>query len=123
MKKNEVHIIENDIVEIIYHGEQNAEAVNELNKAVLLIAKEYKEKNKKLLLLGCMEDIQSTTSLARRNSSEAINNLPFEKAAVYGASVFIKYLSKLVLFATGKANVVQFFDNRQQAIKWLMTEE
>jgi UDP-N-acetylmuramyl pentapeptide synthase len=116
---NEVSLNKDGYIEIIYEGDQTYESVNKVVQEVLKIITILKEQNKPVKLLNDLSELGGSTYGSRKASAEALLKAEYDKVALFGANLFMKYLSILIIKASGKDSTVKYFDTREEAERWL----
>lgn len=115
---NKVFLNKHKIVEIHVVGEQNGASVTAMGRK---IQKLLAQKDAKPLILDDISAMTKTNTMARRTVANLSRRLPFTKAAMVGdGSAIMRIGTNLLLSAVGMKNV-HYFDNRSDAIKWLLS--
>ena len=60
---------------------------------------------------------------ARREFTDYFADKRLGKVAIINASRFTRVVATFLMKATGRSDEVRFFDNEQEATKWLMSDE
>lgn len=120
---NQVFLNDKNIIEVIYAGDQTYESVKSVTEQVVGFSKKLKTEGKKVFILNALMDLGKTSAGSRRAAAEALRLKVYDRVALYGANVFFKYLANMIVVATGKKNVVKYFNTRQQGEQWLLQTE
>jgi predicted glycosyltransferase len=104
----------------IYHGHQTAVSILEIAQAAAQTIQSVRAQHKPVLLLIDTRDIESQDSGSRKAAIEAINSLDYDKMAIYGAPLFIKYVVEFLITVSQKKEKIKYFDTEEQARSWLM---
>ena len=116
---NKVYLGEDGIIHNDYFGDQTSETVERVNKENTPLAKKLREQKKRVLIMGDFIGMKKVSLGARKTGYGMIMSLPYEKIAVFGTTLFLKYLTNFVMKATGKADTIRFFSNKEEASAWL----
>lgn len=111
---------EASILNSIYHGDQTADTINEIAEAVKPMIAEMRANKKKVLILINLADIHNQTAAARKAALDQIDDLDYDKIAIYGANIFIKKVVEFLIASAGKREKVQYFNTEEEARKWLL---
>jgi hypothetical protein len=114
-------------IEQHFWGDLNAELILEAIKKLHISCKKMEKDNKQILILEDVSEITKYDFLnpkmasVRKSATKAMKDINFERAAIYGPLQIQVIVSTLAL-VTNKRSKVQVFDNRANAIKWLLNE-
>src|SRR5687768_11655097 len=112
MAKNQAFINKDGIVEIIYHGDQNIETMQEL---IALIKSLISELPGKVDYLIDVSDAGHSTLSARRAVFAALKQLRIHRQAIFGGNTYIKSLINMMIRAVGKNSAFRYFGSRAEA--------
>ena len=117
---NKVFLNNEDIIEEVYVGDQDGFSVQEtLVKNALPLIEHLKSQSKQVLVLVDLLQIGMPNASARAVAQKALQELDFEKLAVYTENVYIKYVATFVIKASGKSEKIKVFKTRDEALAWL----
>ena len=120
---NSVYLDEKNIINHIYVGDQTVEMVaSDINKVEGLV-NSLRSQNKPVRLFLDISEIGKTTDAARRVSIDSAKKLKYDRVAVYGKSVFFKYLVKLVASQLLRFSTIEYFDSKEKAYEWLIIDQ
>jgi glutaredoxin len=118
--KNSVTLNKDGIVEIMTHGPQTADSVNEMGSKARYLLEELGKQGKPQLILDDITHLGVTDIPARKAVANLAHTLPFQRVAMLGdGSVFMRISTNLLLHGIGKGNLIHYFENRDKAIAWL----
>ena len=116
---NKVYLGEDGYIHWEFIGDQDYEIVKQSELEISKLTKELHKAKKFSYVLGDFTKIGKQNSGARRAGGEFMNNLMFDKAAGFGAPLYIKYVGNLVIKASNKANKLKIFNTVEEALRWL----
>jgi UDP-N-acetylmuramyl pentapeptide synthase len=116
---NKVFLNKNEYIEIIYEGDQTSETVNNVVDETLKIISILKKQNKPVKIINDLSKLGGSSMGARKTSAETLEKVKYDKVALFGANLFMKYLAILIIKASGMGEKVKYFDTREEAEKWL----
>lgn len=119
--ENTIQIDEHGFIYIAFIGDQNSNSVKQLMDDTNKVIDQLKKENKPAYILGDMTKIGKQDSGARRTGADYVLHVPYDRIAVFGAPLYIKYVGRLLAKATGAENKVRFFDTKGEAVRWLKT--
>lgn len=114
--KNEVFLDEDKIIHVVSIGDQSAEEMIEVRKAVLELGKEVPGKIKVL------NDLTQMGKSLPGSRTEAVKYIKLEevsKVALFGASAFNRIIASFIIRASGMGKKVKYFKTETDALKWL----
>lgn len=117
--QNKNFVGEDGFIHQIYLGEQTAQTVQEDIKRLAKLIETVHKQGKPAHLLLDLGKFTHQDSGARKEATNALNNLKYEKIALFGTKNFIKYVANFVVLATRKSSTVKFFDSEDEAMRWL----
>lgn len=119
MAANRVFLRDDGIVEIHVVGVQNAASVELMGREVSTLLSYLRAKKKPCLVLDDLLDIGPVDQGGRNKVVELGKRLDFDKAAMVGKGALLRMGANLMLHATGRADKMKFFENRDDALSWL----
>ncbi len=116
---NKVYVNSDEVIEIEVIGDQNVASVELMGREINTLITQMKAVGKPCLLLDNLLQIGKVGPEARRKVVELAERLDYDRAAMLGQGGVMRFGANLMLRATGKTYKIQYFDSREQAIKWL----
>lgn len=102
-----------------YHGDLHYDEVKRLLDKTRALVGELQQQGKPIFILVDARDIQTQDSGARKASTDFMQEIPFQKVAIFGMSAFIRQVSNFVLKAVHKEQIVHQFNTKEDALAWL----
>ena len=122
MATNRVYLNSDGIIEIEVIGDQNAASVELMGRQADTLITQLKAVGKPCILLDNLLQVGKVGPEARRSVVEIAKRLDFDRAAMLGQGGLMRFGANLMLRATGKSYNLRYFDDRDEAIKWLKEE-
>lgn len=119
---NKVYVNDDEIIEIEVIGDQNAASVELMGRQADALITQMKAVGKPCLILDNLLQIGKVGPEARHMVVDLAKRLDYDRAAMLGQGGLMSFGANLMLRATGKTYKVRYFDNREEAIKWLKSE-
>ena len=120
MSANKVFLNDDDIVEIHVVGDQTHDSVMAMGAATEKLLTKLAAQNKIGLILDDITALGATDTAARQTVSQLARTLPFAKTAMVGdGGKLIRVGTEFLLQAIGMGSKIKYFENRDDAIKWL----
>ena len=119
MTNNRVFLNNEDIIEIQAIGPQNSESVEAMGRDVDSLLTEQKKVGKPGLVLDNLLELGAVDAEARKLVVELGKRLDYDRLAMLGKGGIMRLGTNLMLRATGQSYRLRYFDNREQATKWL----
>lgn len=116
---NILHIREGGIIYKAYVGDQDAYSIRKLWKDLAGLVSQMKQQAHPVLVLVDLSKLGKATLSARKTELELIKNVDFDRAAVFGVSLFNRNLAKVLVTASGRGYKIKFFNGEKEAIEWL----
>jgi hypothetical protein len=66
-----------------------------------------------------LRNMGKSSLYSRKAAAEIIKNDKVARIALFGANIFTRTIAKFIISASGKSEKIQFFDDKEQAIRWL----
>lgn len=118
--QNSVKLV-GDIIEIKVVGDQNLASVTEMGERTKELLISQRNTGKPQLILDDITAVGNSDIPARKKVSEIAKTLPFQKAVMVGdGSVLMRVGTNLLLKGVGLGNKIRYFENRNEAEKWLL---
>ena len=115
----ETPYIDGDIIENSFKGEWTLSKMQANLAKLRFLFEKQREANKKILLLLDITDLKTHTADVRREGVIWMRENEFDKFAIFGGDTFLKYVSNLIITATGKVTRMRYFTSRDEALNWL----
>lgn len=121
---NEVAFDDHGRIVIIFKGRQTRDALKKVqSQALRLVEKAHSEGKQAIVLIDAFNvSTRDTTSGARMQARQLLDTIPFDKLAICGRRSIVT-LAAYIVRLSRKGNRIQFFSNKQKALKWLMQHE
>lgn len=119
MQQNAVFVNNDGIVEITLFGNQSVETVTAMGKQIAELLQQQKAKGLPALILDDLLEMGQVPADARKMVIQLGRALPYDRCAMLGRGGALRLGTNLMLRATGRGNTIQYFDNREAAIRWL----
>lgn len=119
---NRVYLNKDDIIEIEVIGDQTVSSVELMGRQIDALITQMKAIGKPCLLLDNLLQIGRADPEVRRVVVELAKNLDYDRAAMVGQGGLMRFGTNLMLRATGKAYKLRYFDNREEAVLWLLSK-
>jgi len=120
MPKNKVFLNDDDIVEIHVVGDQTQASVLAMGKLAEDLLKELAQKKQPALILDDITQMGKTDTPARQAVQKLSGLLPFQKTAMLGdGGPVMRYGTQILLSAIGMGDRIKYFEDRDEAIRWL----
>lgn len=117
--KNRVYVNEDDVVELVVVGNQTVESINKMGEEAGRLGRQQWADGKPSLFLDNLFDVGKVGPSGMRTVIHLGKTLKYDKLAMVSNKRAIIATSNVVLRAIGKLGEVRFFDNREDAVKWL----
>lgn len=114
--QNKVSKGKDGIISIVYIGEQSYSTVDDVFRKT---KKYYCEGGKLLKILVNLENVGKLNKGVLQAALKALRTDIFEKIAVVKSPVIYRALSQFVISASEKEDEIKFFDDEEEALKWL----
>ena len=82
---------------------------------------QQKRKNKKVLVLADTTKLGRINLTVRKIGLTIMQNLEYEKAAIFGTNELYDKLVKMIILASGQGFKVRYFTSESEAQRWLLT--
>jgi hypothetical protein len=118
--QNKVGLIEHDIIYVEKIGDQTAESMTALYEAVQKFAAKVRAQGEPVLILSNSAQEGASDPGALETIAKWSNLLDFDKSATYGSSRVQRVTRDNMISMEGLATKVANFDNRENAVQWLL---
>ena len=116
---NKVYLGEDGIIHLEYIGDQNLETIKEDDKRLQELAGMMSKKIKPINILCDASRIGKQNASARKAAFDVVNNLHYNKIALFGLAPFLKSVTNFVIKASGRFSKVKVFNTEEEAERWL----
>lgn len=116
---NKVQINHDNLIEIIFVGDQTQETVMAVSRAGKMLADRLRRQGNPVLVLVNLEGVGGSDVNARRAIANTLKEFNYDRIAAYGASKFVEKATGLVVRAIHKEDKIKVFSLRQDAVTWL----
>ena len=106
-------------IEISLSGDLTSVTIEELERQILPLVDQLQRQGKPILSLVDLSGAGNYSPGSNKASMNLMENIPYEKVAMYGANFALKEAVKLITIAMGKGDNTKIFDTREQALEWL----
>ena len=107
------------LIHNVYEGEQTADTVIEVQHRTEDLIAKLRAQGRSALILVDLRKLTGTHSSARLGSSDNLKKFDFDRIALFGANLFIKYLANFIIKASGNGRRVRYFNSETEARAWL----
>ncbi len=119
-EKNELNLEEGShFVVSRFHGKQNVKILEDIAAAMKEKLSYLRRAGEKGYMLIDLRDIEKMSTEERKVVIRFMNNLDFDKLAIFGGPVLIGVIAKFLILVAGRSDKVQYFDDEKQARQWL----
>lgn len=116
-----VFLAKDGYIEIDVIGDQNVASVELMGRQVDTLVTQQKALGKPALVLDNLLEMGNVDADARKLVVELGKRLDYDRLALVGkGGPIMRFGTNLMLRATGRAYKLKYFENRDDAIKWLL---
>jgi len=119
MADNRVFLNKDGIIEIMVVGAQNATSIETMGREADALVTQMKAVGKPCLILDNLLQIGPVDAQGRKLVVDLAKRIDYDRAAMLGKGGVMRLGANLMLRAVGQAYRTRYFDDRDQAIKWL----
>ncbi len=116
---NTIELQSDGILMSVYQPVQTYEAIHDVTLETQKLIEKVRAEGKPVLILIDIRQVTTQDIGARKAALEGITNLRFDKMAVFGATLFIKHVTKFILQMSGKSDFIRYFETQDEAVRWL----
>ena len=106
-------------IDVSLSGDLTAVTIEELERQIVPLVDQLKRQGKPIRSLVDLSGAGKYSPGSNKASMNLMENIPYEKVAMYGANFALKEAVKLITMAMGKSDNTKIFDTREQALDWL----
>jgi hypothetical protein len=119
--KNKVFINPDDkINEVILIGDQTSEMIDEVLTETMRLDIELMRLHGRVVTLFDLREIGNFDDLVVKSALRGMKTINFDKVAIVGATHISKNVLQPIILLSGKQEKVLFFDDRDEAVEWLV---
>lgn len=116
---SEIQLSKDNIIEVDLPETVTGKLVRQYIQEILVLRKVPETKNLPFLILIDFHRVKNLTADARQAAFLAANMLGFDKLAEIGLKPRLKRAVQLMIFALGAKGRVEFFDTKEEGLRWL----
>ncbi len=117
---NRAYLGDDEILYSVYDGELDGIAVQTILEQAWPLIQELTKNQKPVLALADLNGITHVSLSARKYAGKALSQWPFDKVALWGGSVYLRHIARLVAMATDRSHTVKTFTDVEKAKEWLL---
>lgn len=121
--KNSVTLDPQGIVAVKLVGKQDFLSMEDVGKECNRLAETLHARNKPVLGLVDFTDDPNFDAGTNKAVLKALEEIPYDKAALFGTNELIAAAARAVLLALGKGKQTKIFQTREEALAWLLTAD
>lgn len=121
--KNHIFMDENNLIWVIWSGDQDKHDVVEVVRQVTLFMDMLSAAGREIKIITDLSKIGKPTLNARIMGAPAIAKLPYRKLALFGANPYIKHMVNLMIMATAIRGRARIFSTQKEAEAWLKKKD
>lgn len=110
------------IVEAHPTGELTEETVHHLAKRINEELATCRRDGRPAVVLDVLLQMTDISVPARQLMVEYFKDMDFDKLAILGTGTFYRLGANLVIQAVGKETAMEYFDDHDKAVKWLLSK-
>jgi N-acetylglutamate synthase/N-acetylornithine aminotransferase len=119
---NKTFVNSNSVIEVVCKGSQTEASLNDAKVKGLLLAKKLRREGRPVNILVDISRLGKIDVAARRQAARIIQNVDYDKIAVFGSSPLAGNVGRLVIRGIGQTEKIRIFSSRSLAEKWLSQE-
>ncbi len=119
MRKNSVFLNDRGVIEVHVVGDQTVRSVQNMADGVERLVKEQHDNGKPALVLDSLVHVGKVPSEARKIVVERGKAVDYDRLVFLGSGTALRLAANLLLQAIGKGQQVRYFDDYDNAIRWL----
>lgn len=119
MADNKVFLRDDDVIEILVVGDQNAASIEMMGRQVSVLLTKQRAQGKPCVVLDDLLQMGDVNSDGRKLVVDLGKRLDFDKLAMVGKGGVFRLATNLMLRATGRADRLRYFEDRGVALNWL----
>ena len=116
---NRVFLTNDNTIQIDVVGNQNRASVELMGREISTLITQLRGSGKPCLILDNLLEMGAVDPEARRLVVELSKRLDFDRAVMVGRGGLMRFGTNLMLRATGRADKIRFFEDYEEARKWL----
>jgi hypothetical protein len=120
MTANKVFLNNQGIIEIHVVGDQTVLTIRAMGLKTEKLIEKLRAENKQVLVLDVLLEMGNVPPEGRKSVVKLATELDYDKAAMLGSSAALRLGANLMLRATGRNETAKYFENREDAVIWLL---
>lgn len=116
---NRVFLTNDNIIQIDVVGNQNRASVELMGRQISTLITQLRATGKTCLILDNLLEMGTVDQEARRLVVELGKRLDYDRAVMVGKGGMMRFGTNLMLRATGRGDKIRFFEDYEEAVKWL----
>ncbi|HSX29781.1 MAG TPA: STAS/SEC14 domain-containing protein [Candidatus Saccharimonadales bacterium] len=120
MLQNKVILNEDGIIEIVTSGPQTATSIELMGREVDALITSQRATGKPALILDNLLGLGAVGADGRNLVVELAKRLDYDRAAMLGKGLIMRFGTNLMLRAVGQSYRVRYFEDRDAATAWLL---
>lgn len=109
-------------IEVRVVGEQDYQKIERITKDVRPIIDQLQYEGKPILGLIDFTEDKSFNAGSNKAALEALEGIPYKRAALFGTNPMIVMAAQAVIAALGKSDHTRMFSSRDEALAWLLND-
>ena len=101
------------------NGDQTVASVQAMGEEAIRLGVEMRATRKPALILDNLMQMKMVPPEAREMVVKFVRSSDYDRLAMLGSGALLKLGANLLLQATGRGKCVRYFDDRNEAIRWL----
>ena len=123
METPTVNLSPEGYLEIKLSGNLSGATIEELERQIKPIVDQLQRQQKRIFSLVDLSAAGSYNPASNKAAMNLMENIPYEKVAMFGANFALREVIKLITAAMGKTENTRVFDKREEALAWLLQVE
>lgn len=119
---NSVSLNADGYIEVKISGDQNYLSFDALRKEVDGLVVQLRYSGQAVRGLIDLTEMTNFNTGSNKAAFEILEQIEYQKVAMFGANTVITTITNLLIQATGKADRTKLFKDRTAALAWLMTD-
>jgi hypothetical protein len=122
-KQNKIFLNPAGYIEMVIIGDQTYDTFHEMLDKLPELLEQLEGQGKPLRGLIDLTQKGKYTPGSNKAAMEALEQVPYQRVAMFGADAVLKEVTEMIILAMGKKEKTQLFHDRESAVAWLMREE
>lgn len=121
-KANKVYLDDRGVIQIHVVGDQFEASVREMGEAAMRLAKRCERDRVPVLMIDNLMQIGEVPATGRKVVVEYGKKIEYNRLALLGKGHLLRLGANLLIQAIGKGDSVRYFEDEQQAMRWLLND-